>query len=319
MGWVKIILPWRALRREPAYFRKIMDWQERLISLFLSIDKYYKNELFLYTERLSNNNDPKFSDIEVITIYLWGIMAGHKKITSIYDYTRDHLSDWFPKIPSYPTYTQRLNRINAIFPPLLSCIQSDFHLLSESQLIRLIDSMPITIAKAQRSGSAKVARGIANKGYNSTKKTYYYGVKLHIMAFRRSMRLPLPDYIGLTPASEADINVLKAIADDIYNTPVYADKAYIDSILDQNLAEQGAELCTPVKKKKGQKYLTIFEDALSTIVSQVRQPIESLFSWIEEKTGIQTASKVRSVQGLFVHVFGRLAAAMFMLTPTFNS
>ncbi|MCI5120215.1 MAG: transposase, partial [Candidatus Electrothrix sp. AUS4] len=38
-----------------------------------------------------------------------------------------------------------------------------------------------------------------------------------------------------------------------------------------------------------------------------------------EKTGIQTASKVRSTQGLLVHVFGKLAAAMLMLTPVFNS
>ncbi len=48
-------------------------------------------------------------------------------------------------------------------------------------------------------------------------------------------------------------------------------------------------------------------------VSKVRQPIESLFNWIHEKTNIQKASKVRSYKGLMVHIFGRLAAAMFML------
>ncbi|MCS3632566.1 hypothetical protein GGP55_003184 [Salinibacter ruber] len=44
-----------------------------------------------------------------------------------------------------------------------------------------------------------------------------------------------------------------------------------------------------------------------------RQPIESLFNWINEKTGIQRASKVRSYQGLLVYAFGRLAAAMLLL------
>jgi len=38
-----------------------------------------------------------------------------------------------------------------------------------------------------------------------------------------------------------------------------------------------------------------------------------LFNWLEEKTGIQRASKVRSYNGLLVHVFGRLAAAMWLL------
>lgn len=45
----------------------------------------------------------------------------------------------------------------------------------------------------------------------------------------------------------------------------------------------------------------------------MRHPIESLFNWIEEKTSIQTASKVRSYNGLLVHVFGKVAAAMFLL------
>ena len=52
---------------------------------------------------------------------------------------------------------------------------------------------------------------------------------------------------------------------------------------------------------------------LSTAISQIRQPIESLFNWVQEKTGIQIASKVRSYQGLMVHVFGKLAAALFIM------
>ena len=63
----------------------------------------------------------------------------------------------------------------------------------------------------------------------------------------------------------------------------------------------------------------MMDEILSSSVSRVRQPIESLFSWIDEKTGIQTASKVRSTQGLLVHVYGKLAAALLLLTPIFNS
>ena len=39
---------------------------------------------------------------------------------------------------------------------------------------------------------------------------------------------------------------------------------------------------------------------LSKMVSQIRQPIESLFNWLEEKTKIQIASKIRSYDGLMV-------------------
>ena len=83
------------------------------------------------------------------------------------------------------------------------------------------------------------------------------------------------------------------------------------------LAEQGSPLKTPVKKKKGQKTLLLFQEAFFTLVSQMRQPIESLFNWIQEKTGIQIASQVRSTQGLLVHVFGKMIAAMLMLLAGF--
>lgn len=76
---------------------------------------------------------------------------------------------------------------------------------------------------------------------------------------------------------------------------------------------QALELITPVKKKKGQKTLSAADKLYSEAIGRMRQPIESLFSWIDEKTGIQRASKVRSYRGLLVHVFGRLAAAMLIL------
>lgn len=295
-----------------------MDWQLQLISLFVYISKYYDKYLWTYAQRMSPNASPEFSDSEVITIYLWGVMRGFRQISDIHQYTQEHLMEWFPVLPGYVSYIQRLNRLSEVFGPLIGQIQQDFFQEKEIQQIRLIDSMPVMIAKAQRSYNARVANELASKGYNSTKKTYYYGVKLHILAFRRSGQLPLPDYIGLTPANEADINVLKEISEDIHFTPVYADKAYIDHSLSKLLDQQESTLNTPVKKKKGQKELLLFQSALSTLVSKVRQPIESLFNWIHEKTGIQIASKVRSCKGLMVHVFGKIAAAMILLFMNLN-
>jgi hypothetical protein len=95
--------------------------------------------------------------------------------------------------------------------------------------------------------------------------------------------------------------------DDLHDTSVYADKTYVSKALKQLLEEQGTSLNTPAKKEKG-KIINMADEILSSSVSRIRQPIESLFSWIDEKTGIQTASKVRSTQGLLVHVYGKLAA-----------
>ena len=44
----------------------------------------------------------------------------------------------------------------------------------------------------------------------------------------------------------------------------------------------------------------------------MRQPIETLFGWLQRVTKIQEASLVRSSKGLMTHIFGRIAAAMMI-------
>lgn len=78
-------------------------------------------------------------------------------------------------------------------------------------------------------------------------------------------------------------------------------------------------LCTPVKKQKGEVILDSAERLLLWAVSNVRQPIESFFNWLEEKTNIQIANKVRSFSGLMVQVSGRMAAVCFMLVSKFSA
>lgn len=295
-----------------------MDWQIELIQLYVYIYEHYHNHLWVYCQRMSNNSAPKFSDVEVITIYLWGIMKKRHEIKDIYEYTRDHLGEWFPHLPSYFAYVQRLNQFGSLFVALTEQIQTDCPKLGVLQEIRLIDSMPIIMANAKRSHQAKVAREFARKGFCASKGIYFYGVKIHILAFRRPGTLPIADYISLTPANEHDLPTLKAIVGYLQNGQLFADMAYIDELLEQILKHQNFLLNTPVKKGKKQKHDPyLFDKLWSTAVSRVRQPIESLFNWINEKTGIQIASKVRSFKGLMVHVFGRLAAAMFIMA--FNS
>lgn len=77
-------------------------------------------------------------------------------------------------------------------------------------------------------------------------------------------------------------------------------------------------MLTPVKSIKNQpEYLRFIDNAandlFSKAVSSIRQPIESFFNWLNEKTNIQRASTVRSTKGLLVHVFGKLADAFIGL------
>jgi hypothetical protein len=294
----------------------------KLISIYLYICDIYDSKLRNACERFSNNSNPDFTDQEVITIYLYTMNVEQRlKIKQIHEYANDHLRSWFPLLPSYEAFIMRLNRLSEVFKDLAEVLLSGYCPQDCDLSTSLMDSLPIITCSGKRMPS--VAKEITDKGFCSTKSMYYYGVKLHALAFHRPDHLPFPESIVITPASENDLNVHKQNWSNIPNRSFYGDKIYLDTELLKNMLRvSNSEILTPVKGVKGQSKITnqwgkAANDLYSRAVSRIRQPIESLFNWIIEKTDIQRASKVRSTKGLLVHVFGRIAAAFIYLI--FNS
>ena len=84
------------------------------------------------------------------------------------------------------------------------------------------------------------------------------------------------------------------------------------------VVKQNIEMFTPLKAVKEQsdqerQSSQAYNDLFSTAVSRVRQPIESFFNWLNEKTTIQRAQKVRSTKGLLIHMMGKIAIAFIYL------
>lgn len=293
-----------------------MDWQSRLIGVYLKVCDYWDQGIWTACQRFSNNQAVLLTDQEALTIYIFGIMKGKKTVKAIHTFTEEFLSEWFPSLDGYEAFAHRLNQVSDVFIALVARLVDDLDSMQvPSHPIRLlVDSLPIIIANNNRSSRARVAPEIADKGFCDAKSMYYYGVKLHIAGRDRDLTLPIPHVVGITPASHHDLSAFRNVFPGIYNCDIFADKAYIDHDLQLDLKEQqGVVLSTPVKLKKGQSILDSADRLYSKAVSSIRQPIESFFSWLEEKTGIQRASKVRSYKGLLVHVFGRMAAGIMLL------
>ena len=200
--------------------------------------------------------------------------------------------------------------MNALVPMLLQSI--DFQDINSQR--SLIDSFPIMLCSGKRKG--KVAPELSNKSFCATKGLYYFGVKLHAVAFPRSKKLPFPEFLSITPASENDLTAIRPILPKLVDRAIFADKAYWDYPLnEQLLKDQNTYIYTPVKLVKGDSKALrhckkAVDDLFSTAVSTLRQPIESLFNWINEKSHIQNASKVRATNGLLTHIFGGVANAL---------
>jgi len=286
-----------------------MTKDNQLIALYCAVCNYYNNALVAQAQRCSNNFLPKFTDVECITTYIWGIYNQKFEVKACYDFIKEYYGDWFPDLPSYQAYNNRICFLSdalKMFASLLLCglgidpTHNDF----------VNDSIPIVVAGGKRSGRAKTASELCNKGYCASKDMWYYGVKLHIFAQCNYKKMPTPAMMYVSKAAEHDLPVAKEMLNDVMNIRLFGDSAFADKEWKAFMfSENNVEVLTPIKRKKGQKKLSYWDGVYSTAISSVKQAIESFNNWIIEKTNIQRASKVRSSAGLFAFIFARIACA----------
>jgi hypothetical protein len=286
--------------------------ENQLIQLYLFVCQIYDTRSETCFQRSSNNSKPDFTDQELVCIWFFGHLNEKFQKKRIYNFILDYWADWFPRLPAYQTFSHRLNLLEQTFQSIGAELFEYLRAAQTTELDHLIDSFPVMLAQNGFAYSARVAREVADVGYCSAKKTYFHGVRLHVIAERRFEQLPNPSQIWLCQASAHDLTAAKGQHLELPNTTLIADLAYPEPDFRETLREQNTNLYTGQKKPKG-KDLTKFEKYHNRLISKFRQPIESLFNWINEKTQIQIASKVRSADGLMLHCWGKLAVAFYLL------
>ena len=277
----------------------------KLFQINRLVRKFYYTTEPACCQRFSNNSDPKFTDIEAITIYQYGLNLGLKKKISIYNFAEQNLLRYCKHLPSYKQFCVRINKLAPVFEMLANAALAA---KSQTSKANLLDSAPITVAKGRRDNKAKTAKELCNKGYCASQKMWYYGVKIHVLAEERPNTLPIPRKIILSKASESDLNAGKIMLENAENIEVLADKAYIDQEWGYHLQLRYVELHTQFKEpSKNQLPLDDGECAWNAMISSRRQQIESLFSQISTLTDLQDAHFVRSNDALLSFIWASLA------------
>jgi len=286
--------------------------ENQLIQIYLFVCQIYDTCSETCFQRASNNGEPLFTDQELITIWLFAHLNGFAQKKQMHSFIKNYWFDWFPRLPAYQTFVFRLNQLEPSFQTVGKVLSALLPLQDAPETDQIIDSMPVMLAQQGHSYTARVARDRANVGYCAAKKTRFHGVRLHVIARRRNGKLPVPNQIWLTRAAVHDSQAVKGQSLELPAATLFGDLAYADKQIVDLLKDQHSRLITPRKKPKG-KDLTEQEKYHNRLVSKFRQPIESLFNWIIEKTNIQKASKVRSTDALLIHCWGKLAVAFFLL------
>ena len=166
----------------------------------------------------------------------------------------------------------RFNRRTRMLLPLIYRIR---HVLNEevdlSGDILIIDSFPVPVCRPLRNCQAKIFSDYANIGYKATKKTFYYGFKVHAIVSDDGYLL---DY-AITKASVNDARetIELLVNAQPKNRYLLGDEGYVGKDLHHQLKKMGYILWTPYRKnmKNAKKHNNHYLMAL-------RRTIESDFS-----------------------------------------
>lgn len=201
-------------------------WQDQLISLYLWFDHMlFERGYACFAQRFSNHRDPAFDDAQLLAAHFFARAQGivtHKKC---WLFVTQFLSDWFPLLPNYSGYIDRLNRLEGLLPSLIDTLL-EVPRLDTSHVSLVMDSCPIVMAGAKRAKRAKVAPELQGCGYCAARQMYDGGLKLHLVAVRRPGQMPYPVAMSVSPANHPDIEALRQIQDHLPCGDMYADKAY---------------------------------------------------------------------------------------------
>jgi DDE family transposase len=182
---------------------------------------------------------------------------------------------YIPHMGSKSRFSRRLHRIKEIFIVFFNLCAQTWKTLN-TEAIYVIDSIPIPVCDNIRIRRSKIYSHEDFRGYQASKKRYFYGLKIHLMVTQAGQ----PVECFLTPGGCGDVNALKYYA---YELPdgciIYADKAYNDYEIEDLLKDVDDIQLLPMRKKNSKRALS---PSISFVQSYYRKRVETAGSLIEQ-------------------------------------
>jgi hypothetical protein len=181
---------------------------------------------------------------------------------------------YIPKMLSKSRFNRRFHHAADLFWAL-------FHLLGETwkelnaDSIYIVDSFPVAVCDNYRIIRCRIYQGEDWRGYQASKKRYFYGLKVHLLITKAGQ----PVEFFLTPGSINDTPTLKQYWFDLpEGSTITGDKAYNDYGVEDLLQELGLQL-TPLRKKNSKRKLKPW---VHYLMSSYRKLIETTGSTLEQ-------------------------------------
>jgi hypothetical protein len=210
---------------------------------------------------------------------------------------------YIPHMLSKSRFSRRLHRIKDMFIILFNLLGETWKALN-TEAIYVIDSLPVAVCDNIRIRRSKIYSNEMFRGYQASKKRYFYGLKIHLMVTQDGQ----PVECFLTPGGFGDVDALKSYA---YELPdgsiIYADKAYNDYAIEDLLKEVDHIQLIPMRKKNSKRALP---PSISFVQSYHRKRVETAGSLIAQLLP-------KSIHAVTAQGF-ELKVALFVIASSLN-
>ena len=187
----------------------------------------------------------QMSDAEVMTTAIVAVRCFGGNI----EWARALLQQgYIPTMLSRSRLNRRLHRVKKYFLTLFARLAEHWKALN-SESLYVIDTFPVAACDQYRILRMRLYQGEAPRGYTASKRRYFYGLKIHLLVTVQGQ----PVEFFLTPGSCADVTGLQWFDFELpEGAEIYADKAYNDYRVEDELADLGIYLL-PLRKKNSKR------------------------------------------------------------------
>jgi hypothetical protein len=213
----------------------------------------------------------QMSDAEVLTTAIVAALYFGGNIEKARILLSDH--GYVPAMLGKSRLNRRLHECSHYLEALFAFLAEAWKTLNECKLY-VIDSFPVKACENCRIPRCRLYRDEQFRGYQASKRRYFYGVKIHLMVTAEGQ----PVEFFLTPGCVSDTRALRMYRFDLpEQADIIGDKAYNDYEFEDSLKDCNMNL-KPLRKDNSKRKIAAWSTYLR---ASARKTIETTGSLIE--------------------------------------
>jgi hypothetical protein len=214
----------------------------RIIVVYCVCDDYLKSI------RHREDLQCRVSDAEIMTIALVAALEFRGNFAAANRFMSQH--HYLTYRLSRSRLSRRVHRIKAHFLTVFAHLAEVWKSMQEEQ-VYVLDTFPIAACDNIRIRRCRLYQGERYRGYQASKKRYFYGLKVHLLVTRDGC----PIEFFLTPGATGDVTGLQEFDFDLpAGALVVGDKAYNDYEIEDVLDDVEIHL-RPIRKANSKRAL----------------------------------------------------------------